>query len=287
MAFRLDAWNVIRAKHYTNSNRTSIRLIVIHDMEAPENSNTAEAVARYFERGTAVASAHLCIDSNSIVRCVNDEDIAYHAPGANHDGIGFELAGYARQTRAQWLDAYSKATLDNAAKAAAQYCLKYGIPIVHLTNQELQAGRKGFVGHVQVSQVYRKSSHSDPGGGFPWDYFLQRVRYWFPYYKNGRKWPTPVKPPVSKIPYGSPGYIIDARTGFRWLGLTNPQMTGNDVNGVRNVMRMLGNPIAATGPYDRQLANIVKIFQDNRGIDERGFGPESLAAAREEIAERS
>jgi hypothetical protein len=64
-------------------------------------------------------------------------------------------------------------------------------------------------------------------------------------------------------------------------------MTGNDVNGVRNVMRMLGNPIAATGPYDRQLANIVKIFQDNRGIDERGFGPESLAAAREEIAERS
>lgn len=287
MAFTLDNWPVIRARHYGNTNGRSIRLVVIHDMEAPEYSTTAESIARYFASGKVVASAHLCIDSNSIVRGVDDNDVAYAAPGANNDGLQLELAGYARQTQAQWLDAYSKATLENAAKATAQYCLKYGIPIVRLTNAELKAGRKGIIGHVQASQVYRKSSHTDPGPNFPWSYFLQRVRYWFPYYKNGRKWPSPVKPPVSKIPYGSPGYVIDARTGFRWLGLTNPQMTGNDVNGVRNVMRMLGNAIAATGPYDRQLSDIVKIFQDNRGIDERGFGPESLAAAREEIAERS
>jgi hypothetical protein len=64
-------------------------------------------------------------------------------------------------------------------------------------------------------------------------------------------------------------------------------MVGNDVNGVRNVMRVLGNNIAAIGPYNNQLAGIVAIFQENRGIEERGFGVESLEAAREELAART
>jgi N-acetyl-anhydromuramyl-L-alanine amidase AmpD len=289
MAFTVDNWPVIRSKYYGNTNGRSVRLVVIHDMEAPEGASTAENVARYFAGGSVKASAHLCIDNNSIVRCVDDNDVAYAAPGANNDGIQLELAGYGRQTQAQWLDNYSKGVLENAAKATAQYCLKYGLPVTHISNAELAAGRKGIIGHVQASQVYKKSDHSDPGSGFPWTYFLGRVRYWLPYYKNGRKWPAapaPAPQPALKR-YGEPGFIIDPRTGFRWLGLTNPQMTGNDVNGVRNVMRVLGNNIAATGPYDSQLAGIVAIFQENRGIEERGFGVESLEAAREELAARA
>lgn len=287
MAFAVDAWPVIRAANYGNTNGRTIRLVVIHTMEAPEGANTAENVARYFASGKVVASAHICVDSNSIVRCVNDDDVAYAAPGANNDGLQIELAGTAAQSLSQWTDAYSKAVLENAAKATAQYCLRYGLPITHISNAELAAGKKGIIGHRQASDVYKKSDHRDPGTNFPWTYFLQRVRYWYPYYKNGRKWPAPVKPAPSVYRYGQPGYIIDPKTGFRWLGLTNPQMTGNDVNGVRNVLRMVGNNIPATGPYDQKVANLVALFQENRGIDERGVGPETLEAMRDEIAERT
>lgn len=287
MSFETDNWPKIQSAHYGNTNGRSIRLVVIHDMEAPEKSTTAEAVARYFAGGSVKASAHLCIDNDSIVQCVDDGDVAYAAPGANHDGLQLELAGYARQTPSQWLDAYSKAVIENAAKATAQYCVKYSIPATHLTNEELRAGHRGIIGHYQASATYKKSSHTDPGGNFPWTYFMQRVRYWIPFYRNGRKWPSQAAP--AKIPFGTPGYIIDSRTGFRWLGLTNPPMTGSDVNGVRNVLRMAGNSavIAATGPYDTTVAKYVDIFQDNRGITERGVGPETLAEMRAFIAARA
>ena len=73
-----------------------IDLLVIHTMEAPEKPDTAENVAKWFAGSTAPqASAHYCIDADSIVQCVQDRDVAWHAPGANHNGLGFEHAGTA------------------------------------------------------------------------------------------------------------------------------------------------------------------------------------------------
>ena len=159
-----------------------IRLIVIHSMEFPETGDTAESCAAYFqnpcdEHGVPRPSAaHLCIDNNSIVRCVLDNNIAGAAPGANQDGLQIELAGYASQTEAEWLDQYGRDLLDNAANASAQYCLKYDIPVRRLTDDQLADGQsKGFVSHGQVSEVFRRSNHWDPGPSFPWNYFLDRV----------------------------------------------------------------------------------------------------------------
>lgn len=179
-----DQWPLVRAKWYTPFDpgaRRRVRVIVIHDMEAPESCETAENVAKYFQdprddHGKAVkASAHICVDCNSIVQCVRDNDIAYAAPGCNNDGIQIELAGYMKQTREQWLDPYGVALLAVGADATAQYCLKYAIPPVHLTNDQLRAGQSGIVGHVQVSVVYQKSTHADPGPNFPWEYFINHV----------------------------------------------------------------------------------------------------------------
>lgn len=80
--------------------------------------------------------------------------------------------------KADWLDPYSIFVIENAADAAAQYCLKYHIPIVHLTDEEL-GGKlaKGLVSHAQVSEVFKKSDHTDPGTGFPWEHFLGRVQF--------------------------------------------------------------------------------------------------------------
>jgi N-acetyl-anhydromuramyl-L-alanine amidase AmpD len=45
-----------------------------------------------------------------------------------------------------------------------------------LTNDELADGTtKGLVSHSQVSAVFKKSTHTDPGEGFPWDFFLEHV----------------------------------------------------------------------------------------------------------------
>lgn len=171
----------IKARYFTDASRKrgDIRVIVIHDMEAPEENTTAEAVARYFASGKVVASAHLNHDTDSTVKSVHREDVAYAAPGCNHDGLQHELAGYARQTRVQWLDSASRAVMNRAAFTVAYECKKYRIPIRHLTNEELAAGKRGIVGHNQVSNVYKKSSHWDPGPDFPWDVFMERVRYWY------------------------------------------------------------------------------------------------------------
>ncbi|MBA3762233.1 MAG: N-acetylmuramoyl-L-alanine amidase [Chthoniobacterales bacterium] len=172
-----QTWPFVAAKHFKEpSSPRAVRLVVIHDMEFPEKVSAAEDVARYFATTATPASAHICVDSDSIVQCVYDRNIAYAAPGANHDGIQVELAGYGRQTKAEWLDRYGVAMLAHAADAVAQYCLKYDIPAVHLTNADLRAGRKGIIGHYQASEVYKKSTHTDPGIGFPWTFFISSVQ---------------------------------------------------------------------------------------------------------------
>jgi N-acetyl-anhydromuramyl-L-alanine amidase AmpD len=176
--FDTDKWPFVPAKHFTKvEGKRAVRLIVIHDMEFKETTNAAEVIAKDFAQATDPRSAHICVDSDSIVQCVLDNNVAFAAPGANRDGIQIELAGFMNQTREQWLDPYGVLLLDRGADATAQYCLKYDIPVRHLTNQELaDKSQRGIIGHVQASKVFRLSDHEDPGPGFPWDFFLDRVQ---------------------------------------------------------------------------------------------------------------
>jgi N-acetyl-anhydromuramyl-L-alanine amidase AmpD len=171
------AYPFIPAKNYTKGRIAKVRVIVIHDMEAGEVKGTARSVAGRFGSDHAPqASAHYCVDRDEIIQCVRDEDTAWHAPGCNADGIGIEHAGMAKQSRRDWTDPYSARMLVRSAKLTATLCRKHGIPPVHLTNEELRAGKKGIVGHVQVSAVYKRSDHWDPGPNFPWDVYLTSVK---------------------------------------------------------------------------------------------------------------
>jgi N-acetyl-anhydromuramyl-L-alanine amidase AmpD len=179
-------------------------------MEAPEGPLTAENIAHWFSTmpASSKASAHVCVDNNSAVRCVADGDRAWHAPGANSDGLGIELAGYARQSRAEWLDQYSKGVLDQAARVAAGWCQKHNIPARKLTVAELVAGKRGIVGHRDVSAAYHQTDHSDPGPDFPWDYFLSRVNAFL----NPSK-PAPSKPKPKPAKYAPPAFPKGLKPG--------------------------------------------------------------------------
>jgi N-acetyl-anhydromuramyl-L-alanine amidase AmpD len=167
----------IGARNFTRGRDGPIDVLVIHAMEAAERPDTSEAVARWFAGPDAPqASAHYLVDANSIVQGVRDEDVAWHAPGANHNGLGFEHAGYSAQRPREWDDRYSRAMLGRSARLVAAKCRQYGIPAVWLFPADLLGGRRGITSHWNVTRAFRRSDHTDPGPSFPVDRYVFLVR---------------------------------------------------------------------------------------------------------------
>lgn len=166
----------VQARHYTPASGRPIQVIVIHDMEYPERPGGAEWCANFFAGpGAPQASAHYCVDNNSVVQCVKDKDVAWAAPGNNHNGIQIEHAGFAAQSRKEWLDAYSTAELKRSAQLVARLCKKYKIPVRRLRAADLRDLKPGITGHADVTLAWKRSSHTDPGPNFPWTQYLTWV----------------------------------------------------------------------------------------------------------------
>lgn len=170
------AASFVEAAHYSRSpgSNGTVTRIVVHDMEMPEKGTTAETCARYFATTTRDASAHYCIDSDSVVQCVDHQFRAYHAP-PNTGSIGLEHAGFASQSRAQWLDPFGVAMIEQSARLAAWLCREFELPPRWLSIAQLRGGERGICTHYDVSRAFGQSSHTDPGPGFPKDYYLDRV----------------------------------------------------------------------------------------------------------------
>lgn len=176
----------VQARHYTRNTGPGryIDLLVIHTMENQEKPEGAENVANWFAGPSAPqASAHYCIDSNSIVQCVKDHDIAWAAPRANHNGLHFEHAGTAAQTHRQWDDVYSVKELKLSAELTAELAVYYGIPFKKLTPAQVRAGSLGYCGHIDVTHAFPGTgTHTDPGLNFPWGRYMRYAKT----FANGR-----------------------------------------------------------------------------------------------------
>lgn len=240
---KLGAFPFVATPNYTNASRTKIDVVVMHTAETPETATSAEATANYFASTGRDVSAHYCVDANSVVQCVKLEDVAWAAPGANHNGIQIELAGRAGQTAAQWADAYSKHELDLAAELVSLLCRRYAIPVRALTPADLLAGRRGVTTHAAVSRAFRGSDHWDPGPAFPMSGFLGRVAHY-----GG---------PVAAV---APEPLPTLRVGSSGWAVTKAQ----------KLLVRTGAKVAVDGAFGAATAKAVRGFQKAHGLNPDG-----------------
>jgi N-acetyl-anhydromuramyl-L-alanine amidase AmpD len=199
------AYPFVESPHVTRAGGRQIDLIVVHTMEMDEKGETAENCAQWFRNPGAKVSAHYCVDANSIVQCVRDQDVAWAAPGANSNGLQIEHAGRAKQTGRDWSDAYSTAMLERSAVLVGDLCKKYKIPVSWLYAADLKAGKRGITTHDAVSKAFKRGSHWDPGQGFPVERYLALVRARVGTAPTAVK---PLKPEPPTLRFGSDGWQV-------------------------------------------------------------------------------
>lgn len=139
----------------------------------PSASRAGRAVetAHYFQNPAAGGSAHVVCDVSASVRCAPDDMVCWHAP-PNSRTIGYEICGESTYTRDQWLSPEVWPAVARVAAEVKADAIRYGIPIHRCTVDEVRANHGGQRGHVDVSNAFHQSDHTDPGPGFPWDRFM-------------------------------------------------------------------------------------------------------------------
>lgn len=158
-----------------------INWVVIHSAETFETDTTAESLGNYFASnprilsGERKASTHYGVDNNSIVHYVLDHLICYGAGGANLNGIHIEHAGFAGQSKEEWLDPYGVAMLKLSAQLTAELCRTYGIPMKYVDWQGLRNGERGITTHWDVTLAFKQDDHTDPGLNFPMGQYIKWV----------------------------------------------------------------------------------------------------------------
>ena len=173
---------------YTEGRARQLRYVTLHYTAGSEGPTSAENGAAYDKRRTDGTSCHYFTDSlGPAVQEVHDEDTSHSAyPKGNALGIHIEICGTA-QTRAQWLDATSRATLATTAALVAYLLKKHGLPDHRLSVAETRAAwyapaaerskYEGYNDHGTITRAYPEDggTHTDLGTGFPWDVFSAMI----------------------------------------------------------------------------------------------------------------
>lgn len=248
-------------------------------MEIAESKTTAEVCGNLFARAGFGGSTHVGTDPDSICRYMSDADTPWGAPGVNTNGLHIEQAGYASQTRAQWTDDASLRTMENSAVQAAEWCVKYGIPVRWLTDYQIRAKNiKGFLTHADATRAFGTSGgHSDPGPNFPRDYFLTRVNFHVARIKGSASvTPAPApKPTSTKLAVDGSLGPLTIKAWQRVMGTTQDGVISTpDSSLIRAVQKRLGlKQDGSAGPITR------KAVQKHLGVAQDGnWGPLTIKA---------
>jgi N-acetyl-anhydromuramyl-L-alanine amidase AmpD len=241
----------LQARHFRKGPRAKVDLVVIHSAEVGETLEAAEALMRRCAVTDRVASWHYAVDADSATCSVREEDVAFHAPGANSNAVGVELCGTARQNAAEWDDDFSRRTLARAAELVADVCARWVIPVEAVDHRGLLAGRRGITTHASVSLAFQKSDHTDPGPHFPLSRFLELVRA--------------AEPPAAPVPASVAG-----------AGATRPALArgarGTAIVELQRLLNAAGAdpPLGVDGDFGEKTERALRAFQAGRALAATG-----------------
>ncbi len=159
-------WNPAASCNYTSMSRPTtypVNKVILHTTEG-----TFASAVSWFQSCASGASAHYIVRSidGYIYQMVDEKDMAYHAGNLayNQNSIGIEMEGYATNP-----SYFTTALINSVKNIVAWDCSHYGIV----------KNRVNIIGHNQVPGSSGGwggvSGHTDPGGFFDWDSFIQSV----------------------------------------------------------------------------------------------------------------
>lgn len=177
----------IQAAHVSAGNNLPATRIVIHGTVSLTMLGGALQIAHFFTLASAGGSAHYVVDPAQVVGCVREAEIAWHAPPNAHS-IGWEFCDMVAwdprypngfPNEAAWHGRWSlpawDAMLRLGAAGVRADALRLGVPMARIGVGQLLAGAHGICGHIDVSQAWHQTDHTDPGPDFPWDRFMGYV----------------------------------------------------------------------------------------------------------------
>lgn len=131
------------------------------------STNTANATAQnehdYFNSGDRQASAHYFADDTTIIRCIPENEVAWHAGStANHKFLSVEICEFSDSARFQevWI---------RTVWLVADACVRYG-----------WSTGPNVYSHRGISALYGETNHTDPiqylaNHGKTWDQLTQAI----------------------------------------------------------------------------------------------------------------
>jgi len=252
----------LQARHFRPGPRARVDLVVIHSAEIGESFQGAEALMKVAASQERVASWHYAVDADSITQSVREEDIAFHAPGANNNGVGIELTGRASQSAANWDDDFSRRMLELAAGLTSSICSRWSIPVQFIDAAGLLAGQRGITTHRMVSQAFKKSTHTDPGPNFPMGRFLELVL-------SGATSPEPEPAPTPKPPATAARPTL--KRGSKGTAVVELQQRLN--------ARGADPQLKVDGDFGEKTEKAVVAFQEMHGLNATGIVEQETWAA--------
>lgn len=145
--------------------RPYTRLVVVH---TTSNTASAEAEAAYAQHRADETSAHVYVDSDSAVRALPLDHIAYGCyPTGNKMAVQFEFTG---------TDAtVSDAELRIGGPLIAEACARFRVPAQRIDVADIRNGHAGICGHRDVTLAFGEGDHTDGGDTFPWSRLMSYV----------------------------------------------------------------------------------------------------------------
>lgn len=152
-------WDPAPTCNYTAGNYGK-DTIIIHTIEG-----SAAGARSWIKNCNSSVSAHYVVsEAGGVWQMVREYDKAWHVGCYNSRSIGIEHEGYASSP------SHPQSLYDASADLCRDICNDWGIPKAHTPG-----GGPGIMGHGDANACCCHSDHWDPGSGWDWNYFINRI----------------------------------------------------------------------------------------------------------------